>query len=85
MCRTTTELRAPLHRGVCDYIAGMTDRFFNREYDRLISGLRISRAALYPGAPITPPPGCAPDPHRYRPRTGVRYRAQPATGRRKNI
>ena len=32
----------------------------------------ISRAALYPGAPITPPPGCAPDPHKYRPRTGVR-------------
>ena len=33
---------------------------------------RISRAALCPGAPMTPPPGCAPEPHRYRPLTGVR-------------
>jgi len=32
---------------------------------------RISRAALYPGAPITPPPGCAPDPHNHSPSTGV--------------
>lgn len=45
----------------------------------------ISRAALKPGAPITPPPGCAPEPHRYSPLTGVRYRAQPATGRMTNI
>lgn len=28
--------RDALGRGVCDYIAGMTDRFFNREYQRLI-------------------------------------------------
>ncbi|WP_371514679.1 response regulator [Brevundimonas denitrificans] len=26
--------------------------------------LQDSRAALCPGAPVTPPPGCAPDPHR---------------------
>ena len=32
---------------------------------------RISRAALYPGAPITPPPGCVPDPHKYKPWMGV--------------
>ena len=25
---------------------------------------RISRAALCPGTPVTPPPGCAPEPHR---------------------
>jgi hypothetical protein len=31
-----------------------------------------SRAQLCPGAPVTPPPGCAPEPHRYRPLTGVR-------------
>ena len=24
---------------------------------------RISRAALCPGAPVTPPPGCVPEPH----------------------
>src|SRR6185437_1092247 len=45
----------------------------------------ISRAALCPGAPVTPPPGCAPDPHRYSPFTGVRYLAHPATGRIANI
>jgi hypothetical protein len=33
---------------------------------------RISRAALRPGVPITPPPGWAAAPHRYRPRSGVR-------------
>ena len=34
---------------------------------------RISRAALWPGAPVTPPPGCVPAPHMYRPaeRTAV--------------
>ncbi len=26
--------------------------------------LKIAAAALWPGAPVTPPPGCAPDPHR---------------------
>src|SRR5207302_448197 len=33
---------------------------------------RISRAALWPGAPVTPPPGWAPEPNRYNPRTGER-------------
>ena len=32
--------RADLHRSVCDYIAGMTDRFALREYERL-TGQRI--------------------------------------------
>src|SRR5206468_11339853 len=27
---------------------------------------RISRAAFWPGAPVMPPPGCAPEPQRYR-------------------
>ena len=31
----------------------------------------ITIAALCPGAPITPPPGCAPLPHKYNPATGV--------------
>src|SRR5206468_11065312 len=31
-----------------------------------------TRAALWPGAPITPPPGCVPEPQRYSPRRGVR-------------
>src|SRR5262245_59969838 len=34
---------------------------------------------------MTPPPGWAAAPHRYSPFTGVRYCAQPAAGRRKNI
>src|SRR5207245_2463457 len=42
-------------------------------------------AALWPAAPITPPPGCAPAPHRYRPRTGVRYDDHPGIGRNENI
>ena len=33
---------------------------------------RISRAAFMPGTPVTPPPGCAPAPHRYSPATGIR-------------
>ena len=45
---------------------------------------KISRAALWPGAPITPPPGCVPEPQRYKRPTGVRYCAHPGTGRRKN-
>ena len=32
----------------------------------------ISRAALWPGAPVTPPPGCVPDPHMYSPFKGPR-------------
>lgn len=32
----------------------------------------ISCAALCPGAPVTPPPGCVPDPHIYRPDIGAR-------------
>ena len=32
----------------------------------------ITWAALWPGAPVTSPPGCVPAPHIYRPRTGVR-------------
>ena len=31
------------------------------------------RAALAPGAPITPPPGWVLEPHMYMPRTGARY------------
>ena len=38
-------------------------------------------AASSPGPPITPPPGCVPDAHIQRSRTGVRYRLHPETGR----
>lgn len=30
---------------------------------RAFASFRISRAALWPGAPVTPPPGCVPAPH----------------------
>lgn len=33
---------------------------------------RMTREALRAGAPMTPPPGWVPDPHRYSPRMGVR-------------
>ena len=39
---------------------------------RRFRSARISRAAFRPGAPVTPPPGCAPDPARYSPSTGIR-------------
>jgi uncharacterized protein (TIGR00369 family) len=34
--------------------------------------LSTAFAALCPGPPITPPPGCTPEPHRYSPSIGVR-------------
>ena len=40
-----------------------------------------ARAAFAPGAPMTPPPGCVLEPHRYSPPSGVRYCAQPGMGR----
>ena len=40
-----------------------------------------SRAAMRPGAPMMPPPGCADEPHSQRSLTGVRKRAQPGAGR----
>ena len=46
--------------------------------------LEIRIAALRPGAPMMPPPGCVADPHMYRRSMGVAYCAQPGTGRRKN-
>ena len=48
---------------------------------RALRSARISRAAFAPGPPVMPPPGCAPEPHRYRPRSGIRYRACPINGR----
>ena len=34
--------------------------------------LSTTKAQLRPAAPCTPPPGCAPAPHRYSPCSGVR-------------
>ncbi len=39
---------------------------------RRFASASTSRAAFRPGTPVTPPPGCAPDPARYRPSTGIR-------------
>src|SRR6185437_13076987 len=47
--------------------------------------LSISWAALWPGAPMTPPPGCVPLPQRNSPWIGVRYWARLASGRSENI
>src|ERR1700685_4120025 len=35
----------------------------------------ISRAALWPGAPVTPPPGWVEAPHMYKPGIGARWSA----------
>ena len=47
-------------------------RCFGCHLDRPFQSFRISRAALWPGMPETPPPGCVEEPHWYRPRTGER-------------
>src|SRR5437867_246236 len=39
---------------------------------RPITSRSTAWAALWPGAPVTSPPGCVPEPHRYRPAIGVR-------------
>ena len=45
---------------------------FNRSH-AAFSRLRMARAALRPAAPLTPPPGWAPAPHKYNPSSGMRY------------
>src|SRR5579862_3352532 len=52
-------------------------------YAAPLMSFRISSAASRPFAPMIPPPGCVADPHIYRFLMGVRYCAQPGTGRRK--
>ena len=47
-------------------------RSANRNAHESSPSRNISRAALCPGTPVTPPPGCAPEPHRYSPLNGVR-------------
>ena len=31
----------PLHRSVCDYLAGMTDGYFNRTYQQMFGSGRV--------------------------------------------
>ena len=45
--------------------------FFYQTYTVYNFLRRMVCAALYPGAPVTPPPGWAPDPHRKRFLTGI--------------
>jgi hypothetical protein len=53
-------------------LRGLGEERFGDAYCLLRSEM-TRRAALCPGAPVTPPPGWAPDPHRYRFWIGVRY------------
>jgi hypothetical protein len=39
-------------------------RYSARGMRRRLKSLKISRAALWPGAPVTPPPGWPPEPHK---------------------
>ena len=59
--------------GVCSPrpVIGLRREVGQRRRPRLKSRM-ISRAALCPGKPVTPPPGCAPEPHRYSPASGMR-------------
>ena len=41
-----------------------SNEFVQKALDSLKESHRISRAALRPGNPVTPPPGWAPDPHK---------------------
>src|SRR5208282_6539485 len=65
-----------------DDIAGAV-RLRRHSYAAPLMSLRISSAASRPFAPMMPPPGCVADPHMERFLIGVRYCAQPGTGRRK--
>ena len=65
--------------------AARTAQRARRECGLTQPSFKISRAALNPGAPITPPPGCAPDSAQIQPAHRRAYRAQPATGRMTNI
>ena len=47
----------------------------------VIAHRNISCAALWPGAPVSPPPGCEPAPHKYNPGIGVLYWAASYVGR----
>jgi len=55
----------------CRRLTGRRQAVDQRTRPRLKSRT-ISRAALCPGSPVTPPPGCAPAPHRYNPASGMR-------------
>ena len=62
---SSAEDRVPRYR--CDGLATFTASQLNREvphaHHHLRRSRRISRAALCPGTPPTPPPGCADAPH----------------------
>src|SRR6185436_11132082 len=47
--------------------------------------LSTTLAAFRPAAPLTPPPPCTPEPHRYKPSMGVLWLDQPGTGRMNSI
>ena len=50
----------------------------------LCLSLIISLAAFAPDPPVSPIPGCVPEPHKYRFLIGVRYCAQLSSGRMVN-
>src|SRR5690606_9312493 len=71
-------------RSVTGRLCPVRSRRVSTRWARAGTGLRRSaaRAALAPGAPCTPPPGCADADARYRPGTGVSGRAVPGSGRK---
>ena len=57
-------------KGTLRSIFSHRERFYRAVRPRRRSAF-TTRAALWPGAPMTPPPGCVPEPHRYSPLIGV--------------
>ncbi len=77
---------ASRRRGRCGRRRSRRSHSVPRTFARHVQCVRprsssTARAAFAPGAPMTPPPGCVLEPHRYKPRTGARYCAYPGIGR----
>src|SRR5215813_843227 len=64
LSRSDSKRSSPRQATACCH-GGLDDakwRTQRRRRRRRRRSVRIARAALWPGAPVTPPPGCAPEP-----------------------
>ena len=62
----------PLERGPDCFAPSHPEKAAIHPRRRRLKSRKISRAALCPGAPVTPPPGWLPAPHKYSPGIGPR-------------
>jgi hypothetical protein len=61
--KTFARAVAGLSCEVCDSASKSFLLLFLKKEESYPRSRSTSRAALCPGAPVTPPPGCVPDPH----------------------